>query len=1007
MSKNHYRLILSVLFLGAFFFAHGTSAQTIPPTILTVDMSVGSTDASTGGQVTMLQDFLRATGYFNRSSTGYFASVTKASVKHFQRDNNISPAEGFVGPITRAKIALLSTGGTGGIGIIGGIDPITVLTLPASSSTMVNVSSRAQTLSGDGVAISGFTISGNGGGCGSALNNAVNCGALLIERKQVLIRGLGPTLLNFGISNALVDPTISLRDSSGHEIASNDNWGDADRATIQANNSIGPLNNSESAILATLGPGSYTVILSGNNISNNNNIGTVEVYDIAGDAELTSVSTRGRVDGGDDVLISGMIVRSNTNQSQTFVFRGIGPSLASSGLTGVMSDPTITLYDSAGTAIATNNDWMSGGNQSDDEARIRDLGLTPSNDRESALIKTLPPGAYTIVQRGANNSTGLGLVEIYKVAGVNVVACISTTPQGQSQGQSIDCGPEITSISPSNGPVGTEVVIYGSGLTTSTNVKFGSGVISSPTYLTAPDTGIISIAFPVPGFLQLACHYLNPPCEALTPQVTPGDYPVSVTNSNGTSNSKTFTVTSGSANSHTGTLTANPNPIITNETLGVTTLSWTTDSPLVEVHVNSPSGALFARAGGSGSAPTGMWVGNNSKFYLQDVSNNYSLTTEHTLATLTVTLSALPPSNAHPPVGYFDNITTDGLALGWAYDPDQSVTSIPVHFYIDGTYAGQTTTNTSRPDVNQAFGITGNHGYSWSIPNSYRNGVTHQMSVYGIDIGGNGSTNSQLTNSPRSFNLTVSTPPPTASFTINGSHDVTVNVGEALNSSWSSTNGISYSSTYTNSCTPGGVGTGGINTASGNSIGYPDASMAGCDFTITYRVVGANGQVATAVVVDHVRPATTLNAPTASFTINGSHDVTVNVGEALNSSWSSTNGISYSSTYTNSCTPGATGTWGANTASGNSTGYPDASMAGCDFTITYRVVGANGQAAAASATDHVVGTHASNMSAHTQTANVLDALKSFMASVDFQNQTANTTTVINQLLNNLKSLLTY
>jgi hypothetical protein len=143
-----------------------------------------------------------------------------------------------------------------------------------------------------------------------------------------------------------------------------------------------------------------------------------------------------------------------------------------------------------------------------------------------------------------------------------------------------------------------------------------------------------------------------------------------------------------------------------------------------------------------------------------------------------------------------------------------------------------------------------------------------------------------------------------------------------------------------------------------------------------------------------------------------SNDVTISAGETIDYAWASTNGLSYSSSYTNTCSPGSVGAWSANTANGNSSGVIAASQAGCTYVITYRVTGSGGIAQS----DLTVRVRASSNSGggggggngnggggHVNEANVLNALRSFMAGIDLQNQTANINTVINQLLNNLKT----
>lgn len=104
------------------------------------------------------------------------------------------------------------------------------------------------------------------------------------------------------------------------------------------------------------------------------------------------------------------------------------------------------------------------------------------------------------------------------------------------------------------------------------------------------------------------------------------------------------------------------------------------------------------------------------------------------------------------PVGYLDEVTSAGIARGWAYDPDAPSVSIPVHFYIDkpagnvDNFAGDTTANLVRSDVNSTMKVSGNHGFEFSIPSKYRDGKQHTLYAYGIDTTNNGSNNAQLTN---------------------------------------------------------------------------------------------------------------------------------------------------------------------------------------------------------------------------------------------------------------------
>jgi hypothetical protein len=135
----------------------------------------------------------------------------------------------------------------------------------------------------------------------------------------------------------------------------------------------------------------------------------VELYDISplSHSKLGNASTRGSVGTGDNVVIGGFIV--GDVDSATVVVRAIGPSLAAYGVSGALSDPTLTIYDSTGSVIASNDNWETDPNG----IYLQKNGLTPASAFESALVLHLPAGAYTAVVRGFNGATGDALVEVY------------------------------------------------------------------------------------------------------------------------------------------------------------------------------------------------------------------------------------------------------------------------------------------------------------------------------------------------------------------------------------------------------------------------------------------------------------------------------------------------------------------------------------------------------------------------------------------------------------------
>ena len=125
-------------------------------------------------------------------------------------------------------------------------------------------------------------------------------------------------------------------------------------------------------------------------------------------SQLLNISTRVRVLTGDDIAIGGFIVTGAAPKK--VILRAIGPSLAAQGVTGALEDPVLELFNASGGSIAVNDDWRS------QQAEVEKTGIPPANDAESAIVRTLAPGAYTATVRGKKAGTGVGLVEIYDLA---------------------------------------------------------------------------------------------------------------------------------------------------------------------------------------------------------------------------------------------------------------------------------------------------------------------------------------------------------------------------------------------------------------------------------------------------------------------------------------------------------------------------------------------------------------------------------------------------------------
>jgi hypothetical protein len=231
--------------------------------------------------------------------------------------------------------------------------------------------------------------------------------------KRVLIRALGPSLTQFGVQDALTDPILSLHGPNGPVTrAINDNWKDNQQGQIEATG-IPPTNNLESAILDSLLQGAYTAVATSKD-GTSPGVGLVEIYDLDPDIvpRIAELSTRALVGTGDDIVIAGFTLGGRSGDDRIAI-RGIGPSLASSGVTNPLPDPKVELRNSSGTLVAANNDWQEDLSQA---AELTARGLAPNDNREAALIRTLAPGQYTALLSGVNNSIGIGLVEVYDLA---------------------------------------------------------------------------------------------------------------------------------------------------------------------------------------------------------------------------------------------------------------------------------------------------------------------------------------------------------------------------------------------------------------------------------------------------------------------------------------------------------------------------------------------------------------------------------------------------------------
>ncbi len=236
--------------------------------------------------------------------------------------------------------------------------------------------------------------------------NMMVAGFIGTDPTTVVVRGIGPSLAQAGIKGALQDPILELHDSTGAVIKVNDNWRESQEAELQASG-LAPTNDLDAAMLVTLPPGAYTAIIRGKN--GTIGVGLIEVYDLnlASRAKLMNLSTRGRVETGENVMIGGFIIGDN---GEKVLLRVLGPSLLNAGVLQPLLDPTLMLFDRNGSLIDSNDNW-----KDTHETAIRGTGMAPPNDLESAILTTLPPGQYTAVVQDHNGLSGIAVVELYNL----------------------------------------------------------------------------------------------------------------------------------------------------------------------------------------------------------------------------------------------------------------------------------------------------------------------------------------------------------------------------------------------------------------------------------------------------------------------------------------------------------------------------------------------------------------------------------------------------------------
>jgi hypothetical protein len=336
------------------------------------------------------------------SATFVVAANGDASITYQWRKNQ-SPIAGATSPSFTISDVQASDTGTYDVEVANGFSadvsfptPLVVLE-SGEPSRLVNVSVRGFSGTGPQALAIGFVVGGTGA-------------------EPALVRAIGPTLSDFGVTGLLADPQLTLF-SQGSILASNDNWGGTAALTAafaQAGAFPLPPASLDSALLANLQPGAYSAQVAG--AGGGTGVVLLEMYDTdispSPTARFVNVSARGLAGSGANELTVGFVVDGGS--SETILIRGIGPTLTEFSVAGALSSTQLTVYDSNQNVVASNSGW--GGSLALQAVfnSVSAFALPPTSS-DSAVVVTLAPGAYTAVVSGTNGSTGIALLEVYEM----------------------------------------------------------------------------------------------------------------------------------------------------------------------------------------------------------------------------------------------------------------------------------------------------------------------------------------------------------------------------------------------------------------------------------------------------------------------------------------------------------------------------------------------------------------------------------------------------------------
>ncbi len=275
---------------------------------------------------------------------------------------------------------------------------------PPTFTGLSNLSTRTGTGAGSKVLSTGFVLSGTG-------------------TKEVLVRAIGPGLKQYGLTTFLPDPLLEVYQRVGDDNIlreTNDDWDSAAIGSAFTDVGAFPIavGSPDAALRMAMDAGVYSALIT--NPADDGKIILVELYDMANGAagpRIVNLSSRGFVGTGSDLLIAGFVIPGNV--PRRLLIRAIGPTLGGFGVGGTLADPVLEVgqVDAQQTfqRLARNDDWFRAANAAELDATMDALGAFPlgAASRDAAVIVELEPGPYSALIRGAGNTTGIALVEIY------------------------------------------------------------------------------------------------------------------------------------------------------------------------------------------------------------------------------------------------------------------------------------------------------------------------------------------------------------------------------------------------------------------------------------------------------------------------------------------------------------------------------------------------------------------------------------------------------------------